>query len=101
MLLPALGVNELPACLHGYRDEPNADYAVQTITSHKERSFCCKRLQMRLQTSLIFIDAAAIPDAYEETRCERRGTTAQRLRLTAQRMSEITTLISTQVVIGK
>jgi hypothetical protein len=32
MLLAALGVNELLARLHSYRDEPNADYAVQTIS---------------------------------------------------------------------
>jgi ThiF family len=32
MLLAALGVNELLARLHGYRDEPNADYAVQTLS---------------------------------------------------------------------
>jgi len=32
MLFAALGVNELLARLHNYRDEPNSDYAVQTIS---------------------------------------------------------------------
>jgi hypothetical protein len=32
MLLAALGVNELLARVHGYRDEPNSEYAVQTIS---------------------------------------------------------------------
>ncbi len=32
MLLSALAVNELLARIHGYRDEPNNEYAVQTIS---------------------------------------------------------------------
>ncbi len=32
MLIAALGVNELLARIHGYRDEPNCEYAVQTIS---------------------------------------------------------------------
>ena len=32
MLLASLGVNELLARIHGYRDEPNNEYAVQTIS---------------------------------------------------------------------
>jgi hypothetical protein len=32
MLLASLGVNEMLARTHGYRDEPNSDYAVQTIS---------------------------------------------------------------------
>jgi hypothetical protein len=32
MLIASLGVNELLARIHNYRDEPNSEYAVQTIS---------------------------------------------------------------------